>query len=401
MTPATLLIDLDDTLITNPQESFMPAYINLLSARLAKHTPPQKMVPQLLNATDQMLLKDYPDQTLEDVFDQNFYPHLGIEKKKLSAEIEAFYAQDFTTLKHAASLRPEARDMVDYVVSRGHTLVVATNPLFPMTAMRTRLTWGGYDRVKNPFRYVTSYENMHFAKPNLAYYAEILGVLGWPYQPVGMIGNSLRDDILPVANLGFPAYWLEGEPYQIPDHVQNLVTVGSFKGIQHWIDSLESTSINLKPKTNSAILAVLKSTPAVLQQLTRNLAEDDWRKNKSPSGMTVMESISHLLDVDLEINIPTIQNILTNDNPTIQGVDSDAWLLERNYNNESTQAALAEFTQTRTILLNLLTGLDEHAWQRSAQLANFGSTNLLDLASAIAAQDQEHVRRVFDATKIN
>jgi FMN phosphatase YigB (HAD superfamily) len=400
MTPATLLIDLDDTLITNPQESFMPAYINLLSARLAKYTPPQKMVPQLLYATDQMLLKDSPAQTLEDVFDQNFYPQLGIEKKKVSAEIDAFYAQDFTTLKHAASLRSDARDMVDYAVSRGHTLVVATNPLFPMTAMRTRLTWGGYERVKNPFRYVTSYENMHFAKPNLAYYAEILGVLGWPCQPVGMIGNSLRDDILPVANLGFPAYWLEGEPYQIPDHVQNLVTVGSLKGIQHWIDSLESNAIILSPKSNSAILAVLKSTPAVLQQLTRNLTEDDWRRNKPSNSKSVLESISHLLDFDLENNIPGIQNIITHENPTIQGVDSDAWLLERNYNQGSTQTVIEEFTQSRTILLNLLTRLDEHDWQRSAQHANFGSTTLLEFAGAIAAQDQEYVRRVFDATKI-
>ncbi len=401
MTPVTLLIDLDDTLITNPQESFMPAYLKLLSARLSKHTPPQKMVPQLLNATDQMLLKDLPSKTLEEVFDENFYPHLGIEKKNVSAEIEAFYEQDFNSLKHSAALRPDASEMVSYASSREHTLVVATNPLFPMNAMRTRLSWGGYEQPENPFRYVTSYEYMHFAKPNLAYYAEILGVLGWPCQPVGMIGNSLRDDILPVASLGFPAYWLDGQTSQVPDDVQHRVTVGSFKDILPWIDSLESSAVDLAPQSIPAILAVLKSTPAALQQLTRNLAEDGWLKNKTTNRMSVLESVSHLLDVDLEINIPRIQKILSEDNPTIQGVDSDARLLERNYNHNRTQAVLEDFIQSRTMLLNYLIGLDERAWRRPARHSIFGPTNLLELIGFIAIHDQEHMRQFFEAIKTN
>lgn len=394
MTTVTLLFDLDDTLISNPQESFMPGYLKLLSARLSPHVGSQKMVPQLLYATDQMLQKDHPAQTLEEVFDDHFYSQLGIEKEAVRSEIEAFYSNEFNTLMHPSALRPAVLKIVDACAAKGHTLVVATNPLFPMIAMRSRLAWGGITQENTPFRYVSSYENVHFAKPNPAYYTEILGVLGWPHQPVGMIGNNLRDDILPFANLDYPAYWLDGHTEEIPENLRPLVTTGPIEDILPWVQSLEKMRIDLTPKSKSSILAVLKSTHAALQQLTRDFTEEDWSRRKPDVSFSILESVSHLLDVDAEINLPRFETILKNKNPFIPGVDSDAWINDREYNLNRTSTVFGEFLQTRTRLLHILMGLTNDDWLRPARHSIFGPTTLLELAGIVAVHDQDHLRQV-------
>ena len=42
----TLLIDLDNTLLGNDMETFIPPYIQKLSAHLANLIPPDQMIPE-------------------------------------------------------------------------------------------------------------------------------------------------------------------------------------------------------------------------------------------------------------------------------------------------------------------------------------------------------------------
>ena len=66
----TLLIDLDDTLLLNPFDRFMPAYLKLLADKLSPFVAPDIMIPQLMYATDQMIQNNSPAQTLEETFRQ-------------------------------------------------------------------------------------------------------------------------------------------------------------------------------------------------------------------------------------------------------------------------------------------------------------------------------------------
>jgi len=64
-----------------------------------------------------------------------------------------------------------------------------------------RLEWAGIPAFDYPYDLITAYENMHFSKPHSAYYAEILGQLGWEEGLSAMVGNSLTDDLLPSSAL--------------------------------------------------------------------------------------------------------------------------------------------------------------------------------------------------------
>ena len=49
-----LLLDLDDTLLGNPMDAFLPGYLQGLAARMAPYAEPDKLVKYLMAGTRQM-----------------------------------------------------------------------------------------------------------------------------------------------------------------------------------------------------------------------------------------------------------------------------------------------------------------------------------------------------------
>ena len=74
--------------------------------------------------------------------------------------------------------------------------MLATNPMFPESAIRDRMDWAGVGDL--PWELVTSYENMHHCKP----YPHTI----WMPAPESrtwhclMVGNDLQNDIIPAAS---------------------------------------------------------------------------------------------------------------------------------------------------------------------------------------------------------
>lgn len=390
----TLLVDLDDTLLLNPLESFMPAYIKLLSKKLAPFVAPEKMVPQLMFATEQMIKRPTTDKTLEHIFDDNFYSFLGLVKENIQPVIEDFYLHDFNELKALTQIRPDAIKLIDHAVSKRYTIVVATNPLFPFIALRARLNWAGFETSKFPFKFVTSYENMHFSKPHPEYYSEILGTIGWPRGPVCMVGNSLSEDILPASTLGIPGFWVDGDTQKIPGEIGKFSTAGKLEDVIQWMDKLQDFSVTNELSKKESILAILKTTPIVLSSITEKLDDSDWKKKPTPTDLSVLELIAHLLDVEKEINFPRIELILSTDDPFIVGVDSDTWVTQRNYLETRTRNVVKDLLLQRNRIISLLSRLSEEDWQRPARHSFFGPTTIFELTKFIAAHDIDHIRQI-------
>ena len=132
--PVTLLLfDLDDTLLGNEMNSFVPAYLQALAKRMAEVADPAFLIKTLMTATRQMVENPSPDKTLEEVFDAAFYPPLGLIRREVQGILDAFYREDFPKLQGMTQLRPEAVAVVDQLLERGDKVAIATNPLFPRT----------------------------------------------------------------------------------------------------------------------------------------------------------------------------------------------------------------------------------------------------------------------------
>src|SRR5512142_1918795 len=97
--PLTLLLDLDDTLLNTNMGEFIPAYFQALSAHLQRWVKPDVMLPALMSSTQLMLANEDPALTLQQVFDQDFYPKLGLPKADVLGAIEDFYDNVFPRLR--------------------------------------------------------------------------------------------------------------------------------------------------------------------------------------------------------------------------------------------------------------------------------------------------------------
>lgn len=391
-----LLLDLDDTLLGNRMDSFLPAYLRGLSARLASVAEPQKMVPALLKATDHMVENADPGQTLEQKFDSVFFPMLGLQRPVAQHLIDAFYRDDFAALAPLTEVKPAAHRLVEQALARGYPVAVATNPLFPRTAIVQRITWAGLPPHQVPFSLIPSYETFHFAKPHPAYLAEFLAQLGWLEQPVVMVGDDPRLDIEPARRLGLAAFWIAGPSAMWPAGSPEPAR-GSLDDVLSWLDSQPPADLLPDFTRPEAITAILHSTPAALQTLLAGHSPAQLTRQPSPGEWSPTEVLCHLRDVEREVNLPRLQTMLTLNNPFIAGQDTDRWAAERDYPAQDCRDALQAFLDTRIELLRLLNRMSAEDWERPARHAIFGPTRLVELLNIVAGHDRLHVRQVLQA----
>jgi FMN phosphatase YigB (HAD superfamily) len=391
----TLLIDLDDTLLTNDINTFVPVYLKALGKHLAQHVSPEIMIPSLLAATQVMQENNSAAQSLEEAFDRAFYPAIGKSKPELRPAIEQFYDEVFPNLQHLTSPRPQAVDLITWAIDQGHQVIVATNPLFPRKAIEHRLRWAGLDPDKVPFVLVTTYENFHFSKPNPAYLAEILAQLGWPNQPAVMIGNSLTEDLIPAAKLGIPAFWVNPDQAQLPVGLHPLSAGGTLEEIPAWLQKVDTVETRQEFSLPISLSAILKSTPAALATISKKLPRKQWGMRPEPAEWSITEMFCHLNDVDGEVNIPRFEKILSEDNPFVAGINTDPWAEERNYQNLDGPEALQNFIEIRSRLIRMLETLQQEDWNRPARHAIFGPTNLAELVGFVTTHDRSHIQQAL------
>jgi FMN phosphatase YigB (HAD superfamily) len=390
----TLLLDLDDTLLLNPPEPFFRGYVSALSRKLEPFVAPSKMVPQLVEATEAMIANNEICSTLEEIFASRFDPPLHLDQDQLSKVISDFYQNEYDALNNVITTIPFVHQLMDMAKGKGWNVVIATNPLFPQVAVLKRLEWAGIPADEFPYRLITSYETMHFAKPNPAFYAEILGKLGWPEAPVAMVGNSLKDDLLPAAKLNIPCYWVNGDSSKaelpLPPHSAS----GALEDILPWLDAVSSTSPDAEINSIEGILAVLRSTPPALQTLTASCPMSEWRLHPLHGEWSLLEIMAHLRDVDAEVNLPRFELMSSHVNPLIPGVDSDRLAVERRYNEQDGSSVFKHFCQSRSRLLQILEGYSESDWQQPLRHSFFGPTTRMELAKFIVTHDRTHLQQI-------
>jgi hypothetical protein len=89
------MIDLDDTLISNNMETFIPAYLEALGSQLANYVEPETFISTLLTSTEKMLKIDQPYVTLKNKFESEFNTRLGFDFQDIRQPIEDFYTNHF------------------------------------------------------------------------------------------------------------------------------------------------------------------------------------------------------------------------------------------------------------------------------------------------------------------
>ncbi|HOB29241.1 MAG: HAD family hydrolase [Dethiobacteria bacterium] len=228
-----LLIDLDGTLLQIDLKKFIPAYIETLAKYFAKHFQPEKLARDLLAATQATIKNNEPALTNETVFYNDFCRRLGVDRAAIDPLIKKFYRDEFPRLRSWSRPRPHAAAVLGAAQRRGLKMVLATQPIFPHSAIIERLAWGGLDPAC--FDLITTLENMHFCKPHLEYYLEIARKIDLPPERCLMAGNNVQEDLC-AAKVGLGVFLVEGEVINCGQEPLPAVVQGTLKDLAAYIE---------------------------------------------------------------------------------------------------------------------------------------------------------------------
>lgn len=424
MTIKAILFDLDDTLLRNDMtHGFAPVYLQKLAEYAVTcfdgrpRLNPAALVQQVVAGSQVMMANTAPLQTLERQFADVFYPALGVREADLLPVLAEFYDTQFGTLDYLTGKVAAARPVVEWALGQGYRVVIATNPLFPRRAVEWRLTWAGIPPVEFPDLEITSYERYHFAKPQPAYYAEILARLGVRPDEALMVGNDWGQDILPAAAVGLHVWWIappdaappatnlapSGQPLLVgldgaPSMPPTLAGHGTLAALADWLQAdptLEALD-HTPGVTPIALLARLKAVVAALNGLTDSLSEREWYAPPSDDEdeWCASEVVQHLIEAETAMLQPRITAVLTSDNPFIAAVDLSVVAADRAGDFPAGATARAAFTRARLATLDRLSALPGEAWLRPCRHTLFGPTRLHELVEIALDHDLQHLGQI-------
>jgi len=178
----------------------------LLTPHMSHLVPPEKFISALILATHAMVQNSDPAITNQQAFIDDFFPRVGRTAEEMMPLFDDFYAVRFGELRTLTRPNPSARAAIQIALDTGCDVVIATNPVFPETAIRQRMEWAGISDF--PFKLITSYEVMHSTKPNSRYYREILEYIGRSPDECIMVGDDWGNDIEPAMKTGLQTFWI-------------------------------------------------------------------------------------------------------------------------------------------------------------------------------------------------
>lgn len=189
----TILFDLDGTLLPMDNEIFTKGYFKGLAAKLAPlGYEPKHLVNCVWSGTAAMVKNDGTRLNAERFWETFAAMNPDIWDPAHENLTDSFYTNEFHAAKQYTGENPLAKELVDTLKKEGYRVVLATNPLFPKVGIEARLSWIGL--TCSDFDLVTTYENMHYCKPNPKYYGEILGMIGKTPAECLMVGNNTDED---------------------------------------------------------------------------------------------------------------------------------------------------------------------------------------------------------------
>lgn len=235
----TLFFDLDATLLPIDQDLFIKTYFHELTKRFSpKPFAADALIDALWKGTRDMVMGDGTIPNAER-FWTRFDSLLGAGSRLREAEFDAFYTQEFQNVRRILTAERNCAPLMAHLREKGYRLVLATNPVFPAVAVRTRLSWIGL--TPEDFIYVSDYENSATCKPNPQYFMEILAKIGGDPAECMMIGNNLREDRAAL-KAGFSLFIIE-DHLENPDNVDiSTVPHGSYADFERLMYALPPVS---------------------------------------------------------------------------------------------------------------------------------------------------------------
>ena len=232
----TILFDLDGTLLSMDTDEFIRKYFNALSIKLKDYFTYDEVTKYFWNSTQYMINNTDSSKTNEEAFFEDFFQHVD-DVDELTKVLDEFYRVDFDKVKEVSEVNKYIVESIKLLKDKGYNLVVATNPLFPLPAILNRIEWAGLD--KDDFMFITSFEIMHYCKPNINYYSEILSEINKDASQCLMVGNDVKEDMI-AKEIGISTYLITDNIIGSVNDSKNIDEFGEYKDFYKYVLKLDN-----------------------------------------------------------------------------------------------------------------------------------------------------------------
>lgn len=372
-----VMFDLDNTLLRNPTPEFVAAYVEGVSRFFTARggaSPGETLrqsVQTMMNGPRRIW------QSNLELYWELLHPIWSGTPEELIHAFDAFYKDDYTALKSNTAPAPMAGEVIDRVRGTGFKIIIATNPVYPAEAIRHRLAWADLPSDLNYYDFVTTADNMHFAKPDPAYYAEILARAGLEPDEAVMVGDEPRYDVAASKIIGMHAYNLTWE------------TLGTLLDLLPTLPRLLPN-----PITPEAIIPQWRGNLGALFGTISDMPAHFWDQHPFENEWSPLEIVCHLRDYEPSVQRTRLMRILNEDNPFIAQSPPPAPPGQMDDCAGDGLAVAHCFLEERLKTVEFVEGLTPEDWQRPAHHSVFGPTTMLEMAYFTAQHDRLHLRQL-------
>ncbi|QUI23571.1 HAD family hydrolase [Vallitalea pronyensis] len=231
----TILFDLDGTLLPLDEKIFVDTYFDALHRTFEDKMDKKTFVNYIWGATAHMRDENDEERTNQELFMDKFATFVGDEMDEYKERFDRFYETGFLEVEKAVSKSQYVIDAIKLLKEKGYTIVLATNPLFPLTAVHHRIHWAGLQ--PEDFEHITAYENSHYCKPYTAYYEEILTHIDKQPDECMMIGNDVQEDLV-AGKLGLKTFLVENHLINRNNDTVDCTLRGNYEDLFEYVASL-------------------------------------------------------------------------------------------------------------------------------------------------------------------
>ena len=213
----TLLLDLDGTLLDIEVSFFLGPMVEAMHDCFRDILDMDRFRKGLFGGTEAIMVesrlmdshKVHQDgETNLDGFNRVFSNLTGMDVPNIEKRFRQFYADVYPTLSSYGRPVVGASEFMTRAEREGYTLCLATNPIFPTSAVHERVRWSGLD--SDAFCFIPGLETMRTCKPSVDYYLELSSILDVSPSECLMVGNDVQQD-LPALETGMGTFLVEGQ----------------------------------------------------------------------------------------------------------------------------------------------------------------------------------------------
>lgn len=231
-----VFFDLDGTLLPMDMDEFTNGYFRFLVKKAKSASGKydgEELVKNIWGGVKAMIMNK-GQMSNEKAFWNYFVSVYGKDSIKDKVVFDDFYANDFICAKDYTGFNPQANETVKAIKKAGYKTVLATNPIFPETATRQRISWAGLD--VDDFETFTTYENCVYCKPNPEYYTELMKKLDMKPDECLMVGNDVREDMDAGTLAGMNVFLLTDCMINKENKDISIYPNGSFKELREYLN---------------------------------------------------------------------------------------------------------------------------------------------------------------------